>query len=107
MRIAQEAGIDEEKIVVDPGIGFGKATEHNLEIINKLSELKGLGRPILIGVSRKSFIGKALDLPLSERLEGSLAAACLAVTRGARIVRTHDLKETRRAIDLAQAIIKS
>lgn len=107
MRIAQEAGIDEEKIVVDPGIGFGKTAEHNLEIINKLSELKGLGRPILIGVSRKSFIGKALDLPLSERLEGSLAAASLAVTRGARIVRTHDLKETRRAVDLARAIINS
>lgn len=107
MRIAQEAGIDEEKIVVDPGIGFGKTAEHNLEIINKLSELKGLGRPILIGVSRKSFIGKALDLPLSERLEGSLAAASLAVTQGARIVRTHDVKETRRAIDLAQAILEA
>ncbi len=104
---AKEAGIDEEKIVVDPGIGFGKSTHHNLEIINKLSELKNLGRPILIGVSRKSFIGNVLDLPLQERLEGSLAATCLAVANGARIVRTHDVKETRRTISLTQAIIAS
>lgn len=105
--IAKEAGIDEERIVIDPGIGFGKSVRHNLEIINKLSELKSLGRPILIGVSRKSFIGNVLNLPLQERLEGSLAATCLAVTQGARIVRTHDVKETRRAIDLTQAIINS
>jgi dihydropteroate synthase len=105
--IAKEAGIDEERIVIDPGIGFGKSAQHNLEIINKLSELKSLGRPILIGVSRKSFIGNVLNLPLQERLEGSLAATCLAVTQGARIVRTHDVKETRRAIDLTQAIIES
>ena len=105
--IAKEAGIDEESIVIDPGIGFGKSARHNLEIINKLSELKSLGRPILIGVSRKSFIGNVLNLPLQERLEGSLAATCLAVTQGARMVRTHDVKETRRAIDLTQAIINS
>lgn len=105
--IAKEAGIDEERIVIDPGIGFGKSARHNLEIIDKLSELKSLGRPILIGVSRKSFIGNVLNLPLQERLEGSLAATCLAVTQGARIVRTHDVKETRRAIDLTQAIINS
>ncbi len=107
MVIAREAGIEEERIVVDPGIGFGKSARHNLEIINKLSELKSLGRPILIGVSRKSFIGNVLNLPLQERLEGSLAATCLAVTEGARIVRTHDVKETRQAIDLTQAIIDS
>ncbi len=105
--IAKEAGIDEERIVIDPGIGFGKSAQHNLEIINKLSELKSLGRPILIGVSRKSFIGNVLNLPLQERLEGSLAATCLAVTQGARIVRTHDVKETRRAIDLTQAILEA
>jgi dihydropteroate synthase len=105
--IAKEAGIDEERIVIDPGIGFGKSVRHNLEIINKLSELKSLGRPILIGVSRKSFIGNILNLPLQERLEGSLAATCLAVTQGARIVRTHDVKETRRAIDLTQAILEA
>ncbi len=105
--IAKEAGIDEERIVIDPGIGFGKSARHNLEIINKLSELKSLGRPILIGVSRKSFIGNILNLPVQERLEGSLAATCLAVTHGARIVRTHDVKETRRAIDLTQAILEA
>jgi len=105
--IAKEAGIDEERIVIDPGIGFGKSVRHNLEIINKLSELKSLGRPILIGVSRKSFIGNVLNLPLQERLEGSLAATCLAVTQGARIVRTHDVKETRRTIDLTQAILEA
>lgn len=104
---AKEAGIDEEKIIVDPGIGFGKSVEHNLEIINKLSELKSLGRPILIGVSRKSFIGNVLNLSTEERLEGSLAATCLAVTGGARMVRTHDVKETRRAIDLTQAILEA
>jgi len=107
IRIAKEAGIDEEKIIIDPGIGFGKTVKHNLEIIRKLSELKSLGRPILIGVSRKSFIGNILNLPLEERLEGSLAATCLAVSQGARIVRTHDVKETRRAVDLTQAILES
>jgi len=107
IRIAREAGIDEEKIVIDPGIGFGKTVKHNLEIIKKLSELKSLGRPILIGVSRKSFIGNILNLPLRERLEGSLAATCLAVSQGARIVRTHDVKETRRVVDLTQAILES
>jgi len=105
IRIAEEAGVDKEKIILDPGIGFGKTTEHNLEIINRLSELRSLGRPILIGVSRKSFIGNVLNLPLKERLEGSLAAVSLAVSQGARIVRTHDVKETRRAVDLTQAIL--
>ncbi len=105
IRFAEEAGVDREKIVLDPGIGFGKTTEHNLEIINRLSELKSLGRPILIGVSRKSFIGNVLNLPLKERLEGSLAAVSLAVSQGARIIRTHDVKETRRAVDLTQAIL--
>jgi len=104
IRFAEEAGVDREKIVLDPGIGFGKTTEHNLEIINRLSELRSLGRPILIGVSRKSFIGNVLNLPLEERLEGSLAAVSLAVSQGARIVRTHDVKETRRAVDLTGAI---
>jgi len=104
IRFAEEAGVDKEKIILDPGIGFGKTTEHNLEIINRLSELRSLGRPILIGVSRKSFIGNILNLPLEERLEGSLAAVSLAVSQGARIVRTHDVKETRRAVDLTEAI---
>lgn len=107
IRLAQKAGIDLEKIIVDPGIGFGKTPEHNLQILNHLGELRSLGRPILIGVSRKSFIGAILKLPLEERLEGSLAAACLALMQGAKIIRTHDVKPTRRAVDLTQAIIQS
>lgn len=107
IRLAQKAGIDLEKIIVDPGIGFGKTPEHNLQILNHLGELRSLGRPILIGVSRKSFIGAILKLPLEERLEGSLAAASLALMQGAKIIRTHDVKATRRAVDLTQAIIQS
>jgi dihydropteroate synthase len=107
IRLAQRTGIDLEKIAVDPGIGFGKTVEHNLHILSHLGELRSLGRPILIGVSRKSFIGATLNLPLEERLEGSLAAASLAVMQGAKIIRTHDVKATRRAVDLVQAIIQS
>ena len=104
---AVRAGIDPEKIIVDPGIGFGKTVEHNLFILKRLSELKVLGKPILIGVSRKSFIGKVLGLPVEKRLTGSLAASCIAVMEGARIVRTHDVKETREVVDLTDAILKS
>jgi len=107
IRLAQKAGIDLEKIIIDPGIGFGKTSQHNLQILNHLGELRSLGRPILIGASRKSFIGNVLGLPLEERLEGSLAAASLAVMQGAKIIRTHDVKPTRRAVDLTQAIIQS
>jgi len=107
IRLAQKAGIDPEKIIVDPGIGFGKTSGHNLQILNHLGELRSLGRPILIGVSRKSFMGNVLKLPLEERLEGGLAAASLAVMQGAKIIRTHDVKPTRRAVDLTQAIIQS
>jgi len=107
IRLAQKAGIDLEKIIVDPGIGFGKRIEHNLQILNHLGELRSLGRPILVGASRKSFIGNVLKLPLEERLEGGLAAASFAVMQGAKIIRTHDVKPTRRAVDLTQAIIQS
>jgi dihydropteroate synthase len=107
IRLAQKAGIDLEKIIVDPGIGFGKTSQHNLQILNHLGELRSLGRPILIGASRKSFIGNVLNLPLEERLEGGLAAASFAVMQGAKIIRTHDVKPTRRAVDLTQAIIQS
>jgi dihydropteroate synthase len=107
LKMATRAGVDREKIIVDPGIGFGKTVEHNLFILKRLSQLKVLGSPILIGVSRKSFIGKVLNLPLEERLAGSLAATCVAVLGGARIVRTHDVKETREVVDLAEAILQS
>ena len=107
MRIAASAGIDPEKIIVDPGIGFGKILEHNLFILKNLKELEILQRPILIGVSRKSFVGKFLKLPLKERLLGGLAATCVAVLGGARIVRTHDVKETRQTVDMVNAILQS
>jgi dihydropteroate synthase len=106
--------IKRDKIIIDPGIGFGKRTgrgiEDNCEIIYRLSELKDLGFPIMVGASRKTFIGNLLGnekpLPISERLEGSLAAACLAVINGSDIVRVHDVKETRRCIDLIDCIIR-
>ncbi len=102
---AQREGIDKEKIIVDPGIGFGKRLEDNYEIIRRLSELKGLGCPILIGPSRKSFIGLTLNLPPEERLEGTLAASLLAVMNGANILRVHDVKETKRAVRMLEAIM--
>ncbi|MCU0612285.1 MAG: dihydropteroate synthase, partial [Candidatus Eisenbacteria bacterium] len=84
------AGVAEERIVIDPGIGFGKTLDHNIELLRNIGSLRYLGRPVLVGVSRKSFIGGILGLPPDQRLEGSLAAACAAVLRGARIVRVHD-----------------
>ena len=107
IKMAEEAGISSDKIIIDPGIGFGKTTEHNLRIIKRLPELKSLGKPILIGASRKSFIGDVLKLPVSERLEGSLAIGSLSVFQGANIIRTHDVKETRRVVDLIRAVMKS
>ena len=107
-------GIKKENILVDPGLGFGKRTgrgvEDNCNILSRLSELKTLGFPIVVGASRKTFIsnvcGGDKPLPIHERLEGSLAAACLAVANGADIVRVHDVKETRRCVDLVDRVIK-
>ncbi len=101
--LAENAGI--EKIAIDPGIGFGKSQNHNLEIIRRLEEFKELGKPILLGVSRKSFIGGILDLPVEERLEGSLAATVIGVLHGATVFRTHDVQATNRVIKMAQAIM--
>ena len=111
---AISCGIKKENIIVDPGIGFGKRTGHgiedNCEILSRLSELKNLGFPILIGASRKSFIGyicgKNKPLPVSERLEGSLAATVIAIINGADIVRVHDVKETRRCVNLVDCILR-
>jgi len=102
---AEEAGINPRKIMVDPGIGFGKTIDHNLEILRRLREFKMLGKPIVIGVSRKSFIGKISVLPAMDRLPGSLAAAVLAVREGANIVRVHDVEETTSALRVAYAIM--
>ncbi len=101
---AIDSGISKDKIIIDPGIGFGKTTEHNLEIINRLMEFKSLGFPILMGVSRKSFIGNVLDLPVEERLEGTLAAVTACVMNGADIVRVHDVREAKRAAGIADSI---
>jgi len=106
IKLAEESEVDPARIIVDPGIGFGKTTAHNLEILRRLEELKSLGKPILVGLSRKSFIGNVLGLPQEERLEGGLAATSMAVSGGARIVRTHDVKPTRRAVDMVQAILR-
>jgi len=102
---ATESGIAEERIVIDPGIGFGKTLEHNLRIINNLDRLSPLGRPVLVGASRKSFIGKVLNnAPVSERLEGTAAAVAVSVMKGAGIVRVHDVKEMVRVVRVADAI---
>jgi dihydropteroate synthase len=106
IQIATDAGIDREKIIIDPGIGFGKRLEDNLNILKNLKRFSILNRPILIGCSRKSFIGKILDLMPEERLEGSLAALAVAVMNGAHIVRVHDVKESRRVANLVNAILK-
>lgn len=98
---AQSQGIPREAIAVDPGIGFGKTVEHNLELLRRLPELVELGFPVLVGPSRKSFIGAVLGLPVGERLEGTLAACAVAVVRGADILRVHDVRQVRRAADLA------
>jgi len=101
---AKKEGIDENKIIVDPGIGFGKTVKHNLEIIRRLNEFKSLGRPLLIGPSRKSFIGKVLNLDVSQRLEGTAAAVAVCVWNGANIIRVHDVKEMKRVVDVTWEI---
>jgi len=102
---AESAGVNPRKIIVDPGIGFGKTLDHNLDIIARLGELKCLGKPIAIGVSRKTFVGKLTGLPPNERVEGSLAAAILAVREGANIVRVHDVRQTVRALAVGWPIV--
>ncbi len=104
---AAAAGIGEDQIVVDPGLGFGKATEHNLAIVRRLPELAVLGKPVLIGPSRKGFIGRVLDLPIEDRLEGTLATAAYAVAQGARILRVHDVKPVVRAVRMVEACLAS
>ncbi|MEW6067587.1 MAG: dihydropteroate synthase [Nitrospirota bacterium] len=105
IRLALESGIPEDKIIIDPGIGFGKTFEHNLEIINRLGEFTFLEKPLLIGVSRKAFIGRILgDVPVTERLEGTAAAAAIAIMNGANIVRIHNVKEMVRVAKVTDAI---
>ncbi len=103
---ALDSGIAARQIILDPGVGFGKTLEHNLEILRNIGEFKKLGFPVLIGSSRKSFLGALLDLPPEKRLEGSLASAVLAASQKADIVRVHDVAETVRALKVADAIIR-
>jgi dihydropteroate synthase len=104
IRAAVDRGIDEANIIVDPGIGFGKLASHNLQIVKRLWEFKSLGRPILLGPSRKRVIGDVLGLPVEERLEGTAALVSCAILNGANIVRVHDVKEMVRVARMADAI---
>lgn len=101
---AEEAGADPAKIIVDPGIGFGKTLQHNLEILRRLDELNSLGYPLLLGPSRKSFIGGILDLDVDERVEGTAASVALGIAHGADMIRVHDVKEMVRVARVADAI---
>jgi dihydropteroate synthase len=107
VEIAKKAGIEDEHIIIDPGIGFGKTREHNLELINRLGEIRALGYPVLLGPSRKSFIGFTLDLPPHQRVEGTAAAVAVGITRGADIIRVHDVKEMSRVAKMTDAIVRS
>ncbi len=103
---ALNTGISLENIIVDPGMGFGKNPQHNLEILRRLDEFKVLGRPILVGMSRKSTIGAVLGLPVDQRLEGTAATVALAIAYGADIVRVHDVREMVRVARMSDAIVR-
>ena len=107
VELARQHGVPDAHIIVDPGIGFGKTVEQNLELLCRLDELHVLGYPVLVGPSRKSFIGYTLDLPPGERLEGTAAAVALSVERGADIVRVHDVREMVRVTRMADAIVRA
>jgi dihydropteroate synthase len=104
--IAKQAGVKEENIVLDPGIGFAKTQEDNLDVMNALEHLTGLGYPVLLGTSRKSFIGHVLDVPPQERMEGTGATVCLGIQKGCQIVRVHDVKEIARMAKMMDAMLQ-
>ena len=106
IEIALNAGIGEDKIVLDPGIGFGKVFEQNILVLKRLNELNKLGYPILLGTSRKSSLGKILGVPPKERLEGTLATTAIGIMQGADIIRVHDVKENLKAARVADAIVR-
>jgi len=105
--LALQSGIARENIILDPGIGFGKTVEQNLTLLNRLNEIKALGYPVLLGPSRKSFIGYTLNLPPDQRLEGTLAACAVGIQRGADILRVHDGEPVVRLARMTDAILKS
>ena len=104
--IAHSAGIPDERIILDPGLGFGKTVGQNLELINRLDEIRALGFPVLLGPSRKSFIGYTLNLPPDQRLEGSAASVAIGIARGADIVRVHDVEPIQRVAHMTDAIVR-
>jgi dihydropteroate synthase len=104
--LAKAAGIPEQNIIIDPGIGFGKSLEQNLEIIRRLAELRTLGKPILLGTSRKSVIGLVLDLPPDQRLEGTAATVAIGIANGADIIRVHDVGPMARVCRMSDAIVR-
>ncbi|MGB9595907.1 MAG: dihydropteroate synthase [Candidatus Poribacteria bacterium] len=107
VNMAERSGISSDKIIIDPGIGFGKTVEHNLEILRRLNEFKSLGKPILIGTSRKSFIGKILNIDdPKERIDGTSATVAIAIANGADIIRVHDVKQMKMVAQIADAIIR-
>jgi dihydropteroate synthase len=103
--IAKQAGVQDNQIIIDPGIGFAKDYEHNLEVMRHLDQIVALGYPVLLGTSRKRFIGHALDLPVEERIEGTIASICLGIERGCGIVRVHDVLEVKRAAAMMDAMV--
>ena len=105
VNIARKAGIKDENIILDPGVGFGKTYEMNLETMNHLELFQHLGFPVLLGTSRKSMIGLALDLPVDQRVEGTLATSVIGVMKGCAFVRVHDVKENKRVIQMTEAIL--
>ena len=105
IHLAEQAGIAEDKIILDPGVGFGKTYEQNLEVIRCLEELHMFGYPLLLGTSRKSVIGNTLNLPVDDRVEGTIATSVIGVMKGCSFVRVHDVKENTRAVRMAEAIL--
>lgn len=105
VNLARQAGIKDEKIILDPGVGFGKTYEMNLETMKHLELFQNLGFPVLLGTSRKSMIGLALDLPVDQRVEGTLATSVIGVMKGCAFVRVHDVKENKRVIQMTEAIL--
>lgn len=103
--LASRAGIADDKIILDPGVGFGKTYEQNLQVLRDMEQLRALGYPLLLGCSRKSVIGLTLDLPAEQRLEGTIATSVIAVMKGCMFVRVHDVKENLRAIKMAEAVL--
>ena len=106
IQVALDAGVERDNIIIDPGVGFGKTVEQNLEIVRRLAELKSLGRPILLGTSRKSFIGMVLDVPVEGRLEGTAASVAIGIANGADIVRVHEVAEMVKVARMSDAIVR-